>query len=184
MDSSHDHHWLRSREGSAWVDLEAVLLKESDQLSQYVSWRFRAEHRRMLCAKSVINSHLLHLTRPLLGNNRDSSATTLAFFYLDTAQRHASPCPNASWSQEGLPTNPRRKDSLHLLSLQLPSHTNICTIRSSFNGSWIYNTLKQCVVCTESDNTDLISLILLSVLKLSMFKLFCDISSLFVLYVS
>lgn len=174
MVSSHDHHWLWSREGSARVDLEAVLLKESDQLSQYVSWRFRAEHRRMLCAKSVINSHLLHLTRPLLGNNRDSSATTLSFLYSCTAQRHESPCPNASWHQQGASSKSQEKEGLCISSVSIPPliHIYVCTIRPLFNGSWIYNTLKQCVVCTESDNTDLISLILLSVLKLTMFKLF------------
>lgn len=88
-------------------------------------------------------------------------------------KRHASPCPNAPWSQQGA-TNKSQKEGLCISSLSSPPliHIYVCTIRSLFNGSWIYNTLKQCVVCTESDNKDLISLILLSVLKLSMFKLF------------
>lgn len=81
------------------------------------------------------------------------------------------PAPMLLGANRGFPENPRRrKDCLHLSSLLI--HIYVCTIRSSFNGSSIYNTLKQCVVCTESDNMDLISLILLSVLKLSMFKFF------------
>lgn len=47
--TSYDHHWLWNREEAAHVDLVAVLLEESDQLSQHVSWRFRAEHKNALC---------------------------------------------------------------------------------------------------------------------------------------
>ena len=173
MASSHDHHWWWSREGAARVDLEAVLLKESDQLSQYVSWRFRAEHRGMLCAKSLITSHLPHLTRPLLGNNSNSSATTV--FILGHCTKAWKSLPQCFSERAGvLQQVPGDGRTLHLLSLHPPLsciHTYVCTIRSLFNGTWIYSTLEQCVVCTESDNTDLISLILLSVLKLSMFKL-------------
>lgn len=84
------------------------------------------------------------------------------------------PTPVILRANRGFATSPRRwKDSASPLAPSSLSciHIYVCTIRALFNGTWIYSTLEQRVVCTESDNTDLISLILLSVLKLSMFKL-------------
>lgn len=49
------------------------------------------------------------------------------------------------------------------------THTHTYAQSGLCNGTWIYSTIEKCVVCTESDSTDQISLILLSVLRLSMF---------------